>query len=460
MSAFFNIFRPAPHTEEIQDQEIVKEKYHYWRIRIMYSSFIGYALFYLTRLSLNVAIRDLGLSLNYDKGQLGILASIFAIAYGISKFASGIISDRANPRYFMAFGLMMTGVFNILFGMSSSLTFFAIFWGLNGWFQGFGWPPCARYLTHWYSDSERGAWWSSWSLSHNVGGMLTPLIAGACIQYFGWRYALYIPGVVSILGGLFLLNRLRDTPQSLGLPPIEKFRGDDQETNTQADSQEEELSTKEILINFIIKNKYIWLLAAAYFFVYVVRNGINFWTAVYLMEAKEYSRLGANGCVSLFEVGGFFGMLAAGWSSDRIFGARRGPVNVIFCIGMFLSVIAFWSIPPGHPIFDSAAMLLLGFTVFGPQMLIGVTAAELSHKKAAATSTGFIGCFAYLGAAMAGYPCGIITQELGWNGYFFGMAVCCALSVLILIPIWGVTKKSISQSAKPKKQVPTDAEYA
>ena len=119
-----------------------------------------------------------------------------AITYGISKFASGIHSDRTNARYIMAVGLMLTGVCNILFWACPLLFFlFALFWGLNGWFQGFGWPPCARFLTHWYSHSERGSWWSTWNVSHNVGGFFIPWVAGACLQYWGWRYAMYIPGV-------------------------------------------------------------------------------------------------------------------------------------------------------------------------------------------------------------------------------------------------------------------------
>lgn len=455
MTALLNLFKPAPFIEEIKDPEVVRTKYNYWRIRIIYSTFIGYALYYFTRKSFTFAMPGLIEDLGYDKSQLGLLASILSITYGISKFASGILSDRSNPRYFMAFGLFMTGMMNIFFGLSSSLLMFGVFWGLNGWFQGFGWPPCARFLTHWYSQSERGAWWSSWNVSHNVGAFVIPWVVGACLLY-GWRYAMFVPGVLCIFGSFFLLNRLRDTPQSLGLPSIEKFR-DDYPPNANRGEQEQELSTKEILLDYIIKNKYIWLLAAAYFFVYVVRTAVNDWTALYLLETKGYSRIGANGCVSMFEVGGFFGSLFAGWSSDRLFGARRGPVNVLFTLGMLLSLGLFWMVPKGYPTFDSAAMFFVGFTIFGPQMLIGVTAAELSHKKAAATSTGFVGCFAYMGAAVAGYPFGKLTQELGWEGYFFGMAICALLAALLLLPLWGVCKNS---APVPLSKSDTEAEPA
>ncbi len=447
MNALLTLFKPAPYIEEIQDQNQVKTEYRYWRIRILYSMFIGYALYYFTRKSFTFAMPGLIQDLGFDKSQLGLLGSVLSITYGISKFASGILSDRSNPRYFMSIGLMLTGVFNICFGMSSSILMFAIFWGLNGWFQGCGWPPCARFLTHWYSHSERGSWWSTWNVSHNVGAFLIPWIAGACLQYLGWRYAMYVPGVLCIFGGFFLINRLRDTPQSLGLPTVEKFRNDYAGGAVNKDGREVELSTREILVEHVLKNKYIWMLAFAYFFVYFVRTGINDWTALFLLETKGYSRLGANGCVSLFEVGGFFGSLGAGWASDRLFGAKRGPINVIFAGGMFLAIVAFWLVPEGYTSLESIAMFWVGFMIFGPQMMIGIAAAELSHKKAAATSTGFVGCFAYMGAATAGYPLGKITQDLGWEGFFWAMAICCVISVLLLLPLWSVTEST--------KKVPT-----
>ncbi len=445
-----NIFSPAPYIEEIQDKEKVKTDYQFWRVRILYSTFVGYALYYFTRKSFTFAMPGLIEDLGYDISQLGMLGSILSITYGISKFASGIISDRSNPRYFMALGLFLTGVCNIAFGMSSSLWMFAIFWGLNGWFQGFGWPPCARFLTHWYSQSERGRWWSIWNVSHNVGASIIPLIVGYCLQYYGWRYAMFVPGTICILGSLFLVNRLRDTPQSLGLPPIEKFRNDYGGKTAEEVRNEHELTAKEILVKYVLKNPYIWMLAAAYFFVYIVRTGVNDWTALYLIKSKGYSQIGANFCVFLFEVGGFCGSLSSGWISDKLFQARRGPVNVIYATCMLIALTLFWLVPAGYPWLDSMAMFLTGFSIFGPQMLIGMAAAELSHKKAAATSTGFTGSFAYLGAATAGWPLARLTQEWGWHGFFMGMIGCCLMSALLLIPMWNIKDRFQPKESKAK----------
>ena len=422
--------------EDQQGNSDIQAKYRYWRIRIFYSTFLGYAIYYFTRKSFTFAMPAMIQSEGFSKSELGLLASILSLSYGFSKFFSGILSDHANPRYFFSCGLIVTGILNIFFGLSSSILFFAIFWGLNGWFQGFGWPPVAKYLTHWYAQSERGRWWAAWNTSHNVGGALVPLVAALCAQSFGWRYAMFVPGMIAIIVGLFLINRLRSTPEDLGLPPIEKFKGEELPDQV----AESSLSSRELLVRYVLGNLWIWLLGISYFLIYIVRTGINDWSAVYLVEAQGYSQLEAGKSVCAFEVGGFIGSLAAGWASDKLFHGRRGPVNVLFSAFLVIAVLGFSFSLLGNGAGTLVCLFAIGGLVFGPQMLIGMAAAELSHKKAVGAATGFVGCFAYVGAAVAGYPLGRLIEDFGWNAFFMAMVMCAALGTLVLTPLWSATK--------------------
>ena len=438
---------------EIEDQKEVKQRYKYWRWRIFYSMFIGYVFYYFTRKSFTFAMpvmmEDLGLKIS----DLGILSSILSITYGLSKFLSGMLSDRSNPRFFMAIGLILTGVFNICFGMTSSIAFFAIFWGLNGVFQGWGWPPCARLLTHWYSQKERGTWWGLTSTSHSVGGALIPFIAAQCAVCWGWRSAMYVPGVICILAGLYLMNRLRDTPQSLGLPTIEKFKNDYPDAKAHDD---EEISTKDMLFKHVLRNKFIWVLAISYFFVYVIRQAVNDFGALFLIQSKGYSMISASFSIGCFEVGGILGTLVAGWGSDKIFKGRRAPINVIFSLGVIVAIAALYLSPPGALFLDYSLMFAIGFMIFGPQMLIGMAAVELSHKKAAGTSNGFVGWVAYLGAATAGYPISVIAEKWGWYGFFAALVLCGIISVALLVPLWNIKSnpKFTDKELEPVEAVP------
>jgi MFS transporter, OPA family, sugar phosphate sensor protein UhpC len=448
-----NAFKPAPAAPEIQDQEAVKARYKYWRWRVFYGMYVGYIFYYFTRKSFTFAMPALMQDLGLQLSDLGILGSIMSITYGMSKFLNGMLADRSNPRFFMATGLILTGIFNICFGMSSSIVFFAIFWGLNGWFQGCGWPPCARLLTHWYSQKERGTWWSVCSTSHSVGGALIPIVAAFCAQMWGWRFAMYVPGIACIVVGFFIMNRLRDTPQSLGLPPVEKFKNDYPATKMQ---EEKEISVKEMLFKHVLSNKYIWILAISYFFVYIIREAVNNFGALFLIKAKGYSMMAASASIFWFEIGGVCGALAAGWASDKIFKGRRGPINVLFSFGVILAIAGLYLTPAGMIVVDYALLFAIGFLIFGPQMLIGLAAVELSHKKAAATSNGFVGWIAYLGAATAGYPISKIAEVWGWYGFFVALGICAVISVFLLLPLWKIKSNpkytGVDEPAEPVKE--------
>jgi len=452
----FDFLRPAPHIEEIKDPGQIKETYNYWRIRVFYSMFIGYAFYYFIRKSFIFAMPSMIEDLGFTKTDLGIITSVWAVAYGLSKFVSGVIGDRSNARYFMALGLLATGVCNIFFGLFSSIAMFIICWGANGWFQGFGWPACARLLTHWYSQKERGRWWALWNTSQNIGGAVIPLLTVVVAQYYGWRYAMIFPGVVSIIMAFFLMNRLTDTPASLGLPPIERFRDDYPTKNRTED--ERELTVKEILFKYVLNNPYVWILAISYFFVYIIRMAIGNWGQLYLVESKHYSQIEAGGIIFWFECGGFFGNLASGWASDKIFKGSRGPINVIFSATIIGVLFALLSFSQTSILIDCGLIFLAGFCIYGPQMLIGMQAAEIAHKKAAATASGFAGWSAYLGAAVAGWPFGWITQHFGWSGFFVALAVCAIVATLLLIPLWSIRSNYDVEARRAKKAEKEEAE--
>lgn len=442
VNSMINFMRPAPHKTQISDKSAVDRAYKYWRIRIFYSIYVGYVFFYFTRKSFTFVMPEMVQDLGLSYSQLGILSTILYITYGISKFASGVLSDRSNPRYFMAIGLIITGILNVVFGMSSSLVWLAVLCGLNGIFQGWGWPPITKQLTYWFSKKERGTWWSVCSTSHNVGGGLIPIIIAYAVIYnfteiSGWRYAMIVPGITCIGVGLFLLNRLRDVPQSLGLPPIELYRGEKEETRQYTkESTELELTAKQILFERVLNNKFVWIMAFSYFFVYVVRTAVNDWTIPYLVELG-YDRVLASASVMWFEIGGFIGVLVAGWCSDMFFQGRRVPFMLLCAIGMAVTLFCFADLPVGTDTsikYCYGLMASIGFFVFGPQMLIGLAAAEYVDKKASGTANGFVSCWAYVGAAATGYPLGLVI-DYSWDSYYWILVACSIITFLILLPL-------------------------
>ena len=428
--------------KQLEGQELDKV-YRYWRIRTLYAMYIGYAAFYITRKSVTYAAPELMSALSLTAQQLGMLGTVSYIAYGVSKFISGALSDRSNPRYFMSIGLLVTAITNLLFGLSSTFWLFCSLWALNGFFQGWGWPPCSRLLTHWYAKKERGFWWGIWNTSHNLGGAIAPMVAVGCAKYFNhssiesWRMMMFMPAVAAALISLFLYDRLRDVPESQGLPPIEEYKHEaTAEEIKQQIAESASISIWQNFVRHVLTNHYIWLLAFAYVTVYIVRTAFNDWGTLYFSQ-HGLSNTQARTCLALFEVGGFVGSLLAGWFSDRIFGGMRGQINFLFCVGVLAVTVIVTALNITTYQFTAAAAisLAIGFFIFGPQMMIGVTAAELSHRESAGVATGFVGLFGYLGAALSGYPIGCIIAHYQWKGFLMALVVCSVISAVLLLPM-------------------------
>jgi phosphoglycerate transporter family protein len=404
----------------------------------MYATLSGYAMFYLCRKNISIALPAMGRDLGYSNTELGVLSTTLYVTYGVGKLANGALGDHANPRLFMATGLVLSAVTNLLFGWSPSLWALALLWGLNGWFQSMGFPPCARLLANWYSVSERGLMWSIWNISHQIGAGLVVVLTGYLIERHGWRSGFVVPGAVCILGALLLIDRLRDTPASLGLPSIARFRHDPELEADGTEVSEQPETVRQILVNRVLKNRHIWLISLMNMFVYIVRSGTFDWAAKFLVERKG-SSIGAAGVITAtFELAGIGGAVLAGAISDRLHKKRRGPMCLLLLLLSAGTVALLYSVPGGHPELDAACLALIGFCIYGPQFLVGVFVTDLASRKAAATAIGLTGVFGYAGAAVSGVGTGYFIDRFGWRGGFAFWIGAALLGTLVAVPLWRV----------------------
>src|SRR6476661_1283202 len=100
--------KPAAHKTLLPEQNIDPE-YKKLRLQVFIGIFVGYAGYYLIRKSFSMVMPDL-IERGYTKADLGVALSSISIAYGISKFVMGTVSDRSNARIFLSIGLVLSAV--------------------------------------------------------------------------------------------------------------------------------------------------------------------------------------------------------------------------------------------------------------------------------------------------------------------------------------------------------------
>ena len=428
-----DLLKPAPAAPAIPVESIDVE-YRKQRRRVFAGIFIGYAAYYLVRNNLALAIPDiLRDHPEYSKAELGLAMTGLSIAYGLSKFLMGSVSDRSNPKYFLPLGLVLSCAIMAACGwykaMYASLSLVIALQTLNGWVQGMGWPPCGKTMVHWFSTRERGLVVSVWNVAHNVGGALVANLALLGVMIFNdWGAKLYFNALIAAVIAVIVFFLMQDTPQSRGLPPIEEYKND-YRPGYSAD-HERTFTFREIFFEHVLNNRYLWAIAVANAFVYFVRYGVVNWIPTYLETAKGYSFRESSLAWSLYEYAAIPGTIACGWVSDKVFKSRRAPATILFMALTLVAVVIYWLNLNGPLWIDYASLIAIGFLIYGPIMIIGLHALDLVPKKAAGTAAGFTGFFGYVfGSAIAGTGVGWIADNWGWNGVFVTMVACCILTI-------------------------------
>jgi len=444
ISKIKKFFAPAPHIKPVPESEVT-HLYKKYRWSTLESTFLGYAMFYLVRNNMSTVAKDIEGALHYDHSMIGSILAVTAIMYGLGKFLMGSLSDRSNPRKFMAVGLLLSAFFNFAFGSIENYNVHFALWAMNGFIQGMGWPPCGRSIGHWYSLKERGSVFAIWNVAHNIGGGLAGILAAYAASNYGWQAAFYFPGTIAVIGSIYLFWRLRDTPQSVGLPTIEDYKNDHPADEKQHGIYEKELSTRELFVENIFKNKYLWVVAFANFFVYIVRYSMLDWGPTYLREIKGATLTGGGIAILLIEFGGIPSTLLMGWLSDKV-GGRRGMVSLLCMVPIFAAFTGIYLNPAGNLWLDMLFLAIVGFFVYPPVMLLGVYGLDLTSKKAVGTAAGFIGLFGYLGRMVQAQGFGWMRHHygevLGWDLVIFSILGCTVLAILILGFTWNLRPKA------------------
>ena len=434
ISRIFGWLRPAPHVPRRPAEEI-KRLYPAYRWRIFEAAFIAYAGFYIVRNNLPPVSKEMGAALSYDKGMIGMILSGTALAYGIGKFVMGYFADRSDARKYVALGMLLTAAINFLFASSRTFGLHLFLWTLNGFVQGMGYGPCTRGLSHWYSVKERGTIFGVWNISHNVGGGIAGSLAAACASHWGWPSAFYVPGAIAAFLSIYLLWRMRDTPQSVGLPPVEIYRND--YPPEEREDHERELSAHDLLMKYLLPNKMLWVLSFANIFVYIARYALVDWGPTYLKEMKGATIQQGGWSTTIIEFAGAAGMLSMGWISDKI-GGRRGRVSVISMLPLLIAFPALLFTPKGMLWLDLFLFGVIGFFVYTPVLFSGVISLDLTTKKAVGTAAGFVGFFGYVGRALLGPGIGWLAQHHGWNSAIWAVIGCTVIAISLLAFTWNV----------------------
>ena len=422
--SFYRISKPS---KEKVSPENVAGTYKSLRGRTFWGVTIAYSLYYVCRMSINVVKQPLIDEGILSAGQLGLIGSALLFVYAVGKFLNGFIADYCNIRRFMATGLFISAVVNLLMGvfglfgnmLPTMLIFmsFAILWGVNGWMQSMGSAPGVISLSRWFPQSKRGSYYSLFSSSPYIGEFISYNLLALVVGWLGWQAGFITAALAGLAGALIILLFVSDTPESKGLPSVQELSGE-------ALTKEDKMPTRE-LQKMILKHPGIWVIAISSAFIYITKYAVAGWGVLFLQKARNFDLAEASQVIAFSAIFGILGTVLAGWLSDRMFNGDRAKPAVLSGIISTSSLILFLFVGGGFVLNIFYVSLFSLSTGVLYCIVAGLMAVDIVPRKATGAALGVVGISSYVAAGLqdiaSGYLIqGFVVEGAGGSLYDFG----------------------------------------
>lgn len=362
----------------------------------------------------NVVIPSIKTDLGLDDAQIGMVASILVLTYGILVPLAGYIGDRADKKNVIFFSLIFWSTATLFTGTSTLLIHLVLLRGLaTGGGEAF-YAPAANALISEYHNKTRATAMSIHQTAVYTGIILSGLITGYIAENYGWRQAFYIFGGGGILLAVIIHFRMKPSK----VVAIEK---------------EEKVSISKALPIFFKKPTAI-LLALAFAGMVFTNVGYLTWMPTYLYEEFGQSLTSA-GFNSMFyhHILAYLGLLFFAGLSDRLMKKRDTVRLEIQCLSLLLGAPAIYFMGMSQTIVGVYIGLAL-FGVFrgGYDSNIFAALYDVIEPKYRSSATGIMLMFAFVTGASAPYILGLFKPMLGLSNALASLSIAYVFSALCI----------------------------
>ena len=454
---YYRISKPS--TDKVPQENVAKE-YKALRNKTFWGVTVAYSLYYVCRMSLSVVKQPLIDEGVLSAGQLGLIGSALLFVYAVGKFLNGFIADYCNIRRFMATGLCVSALVNLIMGvlgfiqglagLSTVLIFisFAILWGINGWMQSMGSPPGVISLSRWFPHSKRGTYYSIFSSTPYVGEFLSFIMTGVIVGALGWEAGFIIAAIAGLIGSVVILVFVSDTPESKGLPSVYELSGENMR-------REDSMPTRE-LQKLVVKHPGIWIIALSSAFIYITKYAIAGWGVLFLQKARNFSLEDATQIIAFSAAFGIVGTVLAGWLSDKMFKGDRVKPAVLSGMLSLVSLALFLFTEGGYIaniVYVSIFSLAVGVLYC---IVAGLMAVDIVPRKATGAALGVVGISSYVAAGLQDITSGYLIQYNtavvdGVDVYAFGPVswfwlAAALISFMLPVMNWKKMRKNLTKN--------------
>ncbi len=384
---------------------------------------------YLDRVNVSVLVADnvflTEMGIKGNPVQMGMLMTLFLIAYGVSNVFLSPLGDILGPRKAMSLSILLWALSLLVGGLASTFFIMLAARVILGLGEGMHWPMQSKYVKNWFPPLERGKANATWLVGLMVGPAVAMPFFTWVIQGFGWRDSFFLLTGIGLIPLILLWFFTTDHPhQHKGVNQAELVHI---ETALKLEAEAEAKMGRATLwenMQVFIFNYRFWLLTCYYFCLASIFWGTMAWLPSYLKAARGFSWAAMGAWSSLPYVLGVISVVFFGWLSDKA--GRRAPFGSIALLGAAAGIY-FGAHAPDNT--TAAILISLGIASIG----IGLPASwallqQIVPGKAVGAGAGMMNGVSNGGSAFSPVLIGFFISASG--SYVGGLMFLVALGLV------------------------------
>ena len=436
-----------------------------WRRSTFAVCLFGYVGYYICRQNIAAALPLMATTFQFSNSDLGLIGFWATFAYALGKFVNGPLADKIGGRRIFLLGMAGAVVCNAFFALGSSLTYFIVVWCVCNYFLSAGWGGLAKTIGAWYEPEHNGTVMGLISINFQFGGVVATLIAGGLV-YLGctWDKLFLYPAAITFFVLLWSYKNSQSSPQDI-MPGVRfgpnagvKKTIVEFEDESSGDEEDAQIADPKKVMRKLLAMPVFRQLLVFSFITTFLRNTFFFWSPKFLVDIGLSASAGILRS-ALFPLLGCVGTILLGWYTDRyVTNGDRARAMWIMLTGLVVSLAATavyaagGSGAPGTAVNLDLVVLLVGlsgFFLLGPySMSSGALTLDIAGAKGAGSCTGLIDGVGYIGAAVAAWGAGKLSDVLGWSQVFWVLTAC---SVLAVVSAWRMSRHFQAINAEAAK---------
>lgn len=399
---------------------------------------IAYFSIYLGRLNFSASISEMLRAGEWGKAELGSVAAVFYLAYGLGQLPSGIMGDYLPAKILVLIGLGGAAVMNGIFPLAGSVFGMRTVWFMNGFAQAMVWPPMARLVTDMVKGKNSVTIMLMLSFTSPAGTLCAYLMSAVIMQVGSWKYCFWCAAVWLSVTAVFWYVMISG---------MEKLSVQPEASDTAAKIPVTHIRKSSKRIS-LFSTGLVWILAAT-FIQGLLKDGLLTWIPTYLTEKFAITPSFSVMLTMILPVVNLSGVYIAEFGNRLVFkneaatAALSFGLTLISILGMIFAAEDFLY---GTVVLFAVvtSMMMMVNTLF-----ISLLPMHFQKEGKVATVSGILNAVTYVGSAVASVVFGYVADVAGWSGTRMMWCFCAAAGAafsLAAVKKWSKSRKDIYNS--------------